>query len=581
MKGIGYALEAMMASVIVFLFIFGAVEISNPDQDWNDYQRQVSSQDMTYVIKESGKLSSFLKRGETGTLQNTLTQISDRDMEVSGAVSNLPISQIDIGYFTVPDKRKSQNIVQVTSGDRCDGDLNELRKFSESGGIWRTEGDLETKYGVRLYFANTNPTGAEDFEASTGFDTLWVDNGTQQCQFSSDDGPFYLDQIFYWGDNNTGDPSNFYEFHKIDTDTGDSTFYRASQAYNISKILSRRMNGIETSTYMDMTDFEEISNTDYSLLVFPERDSLSEIDSNYNEVISHLISDPVLLLMNPEETDVQNNQLLADSGLGWIDTNYKSSYTSGDSVDAAFSSERTSLDLQTIYRGLEGQPTFEIVPPGKVVSNTSDHLEASRTLYSPSLSYNFSDWNRKITGMTSHSNPETSCDAYEGTVNFNEAGNIDVLNVGLGPDCPSSWDSRGLLFDFDGDGTYESDLYLNGERVIIANRQYAIDLSYNSGSDTYSDDSVKFIALGQENVELMPHTSSFNGFNGDSIALLGYDDRYTENQRKAVTSSIYWLVKDNVRFEGREDPEVVSTSVLGSINEQVYMPYELNFRWSE
>jgi hypothetical protein len=581
-KGLGYALEAMMASVIVFLFIYGAVEVSSPDQNWNDYQRQIAAEDLTYTMKESGKLNSFMKRGETGTLQNSMALISDRDMEVSGAISNLPISQIDIGYFTVPDKRIDQNIVEVGSGDRCNGDLQDIEEFAETDEIYRTDGNLEDNYGVRLYFANTNPTGVEDAEASAGFDSLWVDNGTEQCQFASEDGPHYLDQMFYWGDDNTPEDSNYYEFNEIDVDSGSSTFYRASQAHNISDILSEEVNGIATSTSMDMTDFDEMSTTDYSLIIFPERDSLSEIDSNYDQVISHLVSNPVLLLMNPEENDIENNQLLDDAGLSWIDTGYQSSYSGGE-VSAAFSSERKSLDLQTVYTGLDGSPNFDMVPPGKVVSNTTDHLEASRMLYSPSLSYNLSEWNDQVNGMNSHSNPETSCNAFEGTANFHGYGNVDVLNVGLGPNCPpeNNWQTRGLIIDFEGDGYSDNELHLNGERVIVENRQYAIDLSYNSGSDTYSEDSVEFIALGQDNVELMPNTASFNGYDGDRLAMLGHQNSYSENQRKAVSSAIYWLVKDEVRFEGREDPKAVSTSVLGGIDGRAYMPYEVNLRWSE
>lgn len=264
-KGLGYALEAMMASVIIFLFIFGTVEVTSPDQDWNDYQRELAAQDLTYSMKASGKLTSFLKRGETGTLQTAFSEISDRDMETSGAVSNLPISHADIGYFTVPDKRENQSITQVDSNDRCYNDLQELERFANaSDPIYRTENsELEDEHGVRLYFANTNPTGVEDVEASSGYDTLWVDKGEKECQFSSEDGPFYLDQIFYWGNQSSGDPSDFYEFNEIDAENSEeATFYQATQAYNISQTFQDEVNGIRTSTSLDMVDFEEIDSSD-------------------------------------------------------------------------------------------------------------------------------------------------------------------------------------------------------------------------------------------------------------------------------------------------------------------------------
>lgn len=567
-KGLGYALEAMMASAIVFMFIFGAVEVSNPDQDWDDFQREVASQDLTRSMKASGHLTSFLSRGELGSLQTSITEISDRDMEVSGAVSNLPISQIDIGYFAVQDKRENQDIVKVDSGDRCHGELQELKRFAETSEIYRTSGGLEEDYGVRLYFANTNPKGVE--VDTSGFDTLWVDNGTQQCQFSSSDGPFYLDQIFYWGDSENSDPSDFFEFHSIDTGAGESTFYKASQPRRIQNILNQEVNGIETSTHVDMVDFNEIENSDYSILIFPERDSLPDINSNMDTVISHLVSKPVLLLMNPEEDDLDSG-LLEETGFEWIDTD-RSGYGSG-AVDAAFSSERPSLDIKTLYLGLDGDPNFQLYPPGKVVSNTSSRLEASQTIYSSSTKYDFSEWDRSVTGMSPGGTNPTDCsDSYEGTVDFEDSSPIDFLNIAVGDSC----NSRALIFDFNGSG-YDSDFYLNGESVKVANREYSIDL-VGCGTEGECAD---FKAQGQQNIELMPNTASFKTFNGDQLALLGHNHTYNEDQRKTVASSIYYLLNNEVRFEGRVQPEEVSTSAIGGIKEDVYMPYKINLRWSE
>lgn len=582
-KGLGYALEAMMGSVLIFLFIFGTVEVTSPNQDWNDYQRELAAQDLTYSMKSSGKLTSFLKRGETGTLQTAFAEISDRDMETSGAVSNLPISHADIGYFTIPSKRLNQSITEVQAGDRCHGDLGELRRFTNASDppIYRTENsDLEATHGVRLYFANTNPTGVEDAEASAGYDTLWVDNGTKQCQFAASDGPFYLDQIFFWGDQSSGDPSEFYEFNEIDADTSEeSTFYQATQAYNISQTFNEEVNGIRTSTHTDMVDFEEIDSSDYSILIFPERDSIDRIDaapSNENILISHLVSDPVLFLANPTESHIDSG-FFSRTGFDWIGTSYESAY-GGGAVDADFSSTRSSLDMRTLYTGLNGNPTFQMYPPGKVVSNTSSRLEASRTLYSPSLSYDLSEWNRSVTGMTPGGPDPAGCsDSTTGTVNFVENPPMDFANIAVGSNSTDSCFNRALMFDLNNSGTIDSDIYVNGERIKVANREYAIDI-VDCGTEGECAD---FIALGQQNVELMPHTASFDGFNGDKLALLGYDSVYTDSQKKIIASSVYWLLRGQTRFEGRSEPDEVSTKAMGGINEQVYMPYQINLRWSE
>ena len=581
-KGLGYALEAMMASVVIFLFIFGAVEVASPSQDWNDYHREIAAQDLTYSMKASGKLTSFLKRGETGSLQTAFAEISDRDMEASGAVSNLPIAHADIGYFTVPGKRQGQSITEVQSGDRCYGDLEELQRFANaSDPIYRTENSaLEAAHNVRLYFANTNPTGVEGVTASSGYDTLWVDNGTQQCQFASSDGPFYLDQVFMWGNESSGDPNDFYEFNEIDADISEeSTFYQATQAYNISRTFREEVNGIKTSTSTDMVDFEEIDGSDYSILIFPERDSITEINSGSNEdiLIDHLVSDPVLFLANPTETQI-NTGFFERTGFDWIGTGYESAY-GGGAVDADFSPTRPSLDMRTLYTGLNGNPSFQMYPPRKVVSNTSSRLEASRTVYSPSLSYDLSEWNRSVTGMTSGGPDPAGCgDSNRGTVDFVEhSPPIDFANIAVGSNNTDSCFNRAVMFDFNNSGTIDSDIYVNGERIKVANREYAIDI-VDCGTE---GECANFIALGQQNVELMPHTASFEGFNGDKIALLGYNNAYTDSQQKIIASSVYWLLRGQTRFEGRSDPEEVTTVAMGGINEQVYMPYEINLRWSE
>ena len=580
-KGIGYALEAMMASVVIFLFIFGTVEVTSPDQDWNDYQRELAAQDLTYSMKASGKLTSFLKRGETGSLQTAFAEISDRDMEASGAVSNLPISHADIGYFTVPDKRENQSITEVESGDRCHDDLNELERFANaSDPIYRTEdSELADTHDVTLYFANTNPTGVEDAKASAGYDTLWVDNGTQECQFASEDGPFYLEQIFFWGDSNTSEPNDFYEFKGIDTDTSEEArFYQATQAHNISQTFNKEVNGIRTSTSTDMVDFEEIDGTDYSILIFPEDDSITEINSGTNEdiLISHLVSDPVLFLANPDESEIDNG-FFDRTGFDWIGTGYESAY-GGGAVDADFSPRRSSLDMRTLYTGLNGDPSFQMFPPEKVVSNTSSRLEASRTLYSPSLSYDLSEWNRTVTGMSPGGpDPEGCGDSYTGTVNLVESPPMDIANIAVGRNSTDSCFNRALMLDLNNSGTIDSDIYVNGERIKVANREYAIDL-VDCGTE---GECAGFIALGQQNVELMPNTASFDGFNGDNLALLGYNDVYTQSQKKIIASSVYWLLRGQTRFEGRSEPDEISTVAIGGIDEQVYMPYEINLRWSE
>ena len=591
-KGIGYALEAMMATIILVLFAVGAVEVTSPDQDWPEYQREIAAQDLTYSMQTSGKLENFASRGEMGSFQNAVTTISDRDLEASGAVSDLPLYELSIGYFVRPDKRIEQDISEVGPGDACSGDLSELERSVDdpSDPIYKTDSPLPRDYNVTLYFANTNPN--DNPATVDDYDTLWVDNGTQ-CQFASEDGPFYIDEMFFWGDRDQGSkPNDYYTFKGIDVSSGEASLYNATQGEAIKSVMEEGINGVETSVEFDAVNFDDIEDEEYDALIFSEREALSKINENDNLRIleDHLISNAVLFLMNPEESDLDSG-ILNDANLDWMDTGYEGGY-SGGLTNTTFSRQPDSAKVETFYRGQGANPSdLELRPPGKVVSNSSKKLETGRTLYSPTEDYDYTTWNRSAYGFTQidpasidgepssgcYSGGSMSSSLTEGQVDFREKPGVDVLNAEIG----SCSGDRAVKLDLDSDGDYDGDLYLNGEAFTVEGVQYFVDIE--GACPDYGDGvCVDFIAAGNAAAELLPHTTNYDSFNGNGrLGLIGYEPDYSREQNQMIVSAIHWMTGSTNSFEGLEDPGNIDTVARGSVDEEIYMPYEINFRWSQ
>lgn len=602
-KGLGYALEAIVAMLTILIFSLGALQISGPEQDWSSYQREVAAHDLTYSMEATGHTESFLKRGETGSLQTAMTTISDRDMEVSGLLSQLPVNELSIGYYTLTGNREIQDLSTVDSGDPCDGDLDELQDFS-SDPIIKSEAssDPHSEHSITVYFGNTNSTSSS---LRPGYDALWVDNGTQ-CQFGADEGPYYLDEIFFWGDKDTTSRNDYYDFKSINWDgsTGSAEFYNATQAVNLTDSMTPGPNDIKTDISMDLVDSSTLDSEDFDITIFRERQALTEVVSDY-DLMSDLIEEgSVMFMMDLQQSDISNYEFLERTGVSWIDLNYQGGYSGGD-ADAAFSSESDSIKVETYYTGLEGSDNFQLNPPGKVISNTTDDLRPSRTIYSNAARYDSSDWQRNDTDMASIApssepdRPESQCysnyDASseyplsEGTITFPNSNQVGIISAKLGSNSQACNNliERGLKFDFNDDGDYESDLYLNGENVEISGVQYFIEANIDPATHSncgYWGECVNFIPSIQDSgdfVELMVTRDRFQNMSGNRFALTGYQDQYSEDQDKALASTMFWLAQGEQSFEGTSDPGNVDSRSFGSVDGPAYLPYSVYLRWSE
>jgi len=132
---------------------------------------------------------------------------------------------------------------------------------------------------------------------------------------------------------------------------------------------------------------------------------------------------------------------------------------------------------------------------------------------------------------------------------------------------------RSLSIDLDNDGIYTEEgegPFFSGERIILESKSYTIDAT--------SSNSAEFVFSGNSNPEIVNYRSSFEGFRGDRLARLAYQEDYSEDSMKLISSTAYWLLGDTTQF-GNRDESSVSTTVLGSINQNVYMPYKVSLRW--
>lgn len=565
-KGAGYTIEAVLVSLILFTFSFGAVEMPEGN-DWSEYRDEISARDLTFMIKKSGDLDKYLKNSNVEGVQTQLNEISGSNMQVSGTVENLPLNEIRVGFHKPPSKIHINNTVPVQSGDRCDGNLVSLESNSEYP-IRRTDSEyLENYHDTRLYFGDTDSEEPGGYNGQRDYDAVWVDNGTK-CVFEEEEGPYNFDDIFLWG--NTSDPdSTYYEFKKYDNVTEEFTVYEAEKASQIKKAMDSPVNGIETDSVINTVNFSSDGLSTYDILVFQNNETLPRIQSYSDRLESLATNTSMLFMMNMTESDTEY-PLIEKIGFKWTKMNLPSASTHR----ATFSNYGTSEDIESYFLGLSGQQSdVSLKPGGKVISN-QESTETSRddVLFARNIQYDPSPLeDSKTTGWSSISGP---CgDEFETTFSIPEENystdNIQVQNIDT--DINSCNGPRGLKIDRNGDSEY-SGPYLEDEIVKINGRRYSPDISNPTNA--------KLEFAGSRKVELVNHRQTLQNMTGRRAARISYEDNYEQNDIKVITSTLYWLRGDTTQFEASDSSSTVSTTAIGGISNKIFMPYKLEMRWA-
>lgn len=314
-KGAGYSIELIISIFVLLAFAAGSFDIPE-NQNWSSYQDNVAAQDISYTLKKTGHVTHFLKNTEIGSLQTAVHSLSARNLEVSGTISNLPILDTSVGYSVLPNNQyRNQGLQGVTD---CSGDLDELDEEIQSGvPIRQTDpvNSRQSEHEVTLYVGDTDPRVSGGFNGQTDYDTVWVDNKTK-CQFTSEEGPYYIDEFFLWGNTTDDNLDTYYDIKGIAS--SNLELFKADQPAAMKQTLSQRMNGIDTRTSVSTFDLDNADLSNYEVTVFRREQALNEIQNNRQKVEDFMEHGSVLMLMNLDESTTDNNNFVQDIGLEWM-----------------------------------------------------------------------------------------------------------------------------------------------------------------------------------------------------------------------------------------------------------------------
>jgi len=568
-KGAGYSIEAILASLILFGFALNAVQVTGYE-GWSEFQREIAAKDISYVLKETGNLETFLKNSDTGALQSTATAISDVDMSVSGTVEDLPIKELQLGFHKRPPDIHWNDTVSVADDDFCDGDLDELEDVSEAS-VRRTQngsGTLEDRYGVRLYLVDSDPSIPGGFNGQVDYDSLYVDNGTR-CVFRTEEGPYYLDDIFYWGNKTDADDGKFFDFKQYVDSSNEINIFEANRAVRFDKTLSKQLNGIDTDTSVDTFNFSTADIADNDVLVFTDSESLDLIQDNALYFKNYMNQGSALFLMNLTETDLDYD-IMEDIGFQWFDrprTSNPSRYT------PAFSQYSNSQVMETYFMGLDSESSeVSLGPGGRVISGQGPtQTSGDDLLFARNSQYNVSALDGEKSTAYTWSTINTGQPCTDTETSFTFYGEVhDVRNLDLAKDPSDCGEIRGLMIEQG--GSFKGP-YLEDEVVIIDGRRYVPRIQDSNNA--------RFVFAGTDKIELINHRTVFENMTGERIARTSFEEDFSEADRDMLASLIYWLRGDTVRFTGGAGSTSIATSIYGGINEDVYMPYTVKMRWED
>jgi hypothetical protein len=594
-KGIGYAIESLIAVATVLIFIFGSLQIPD-NQDWDSFRRQASADDLTYAIQDSEYMNHALSEGEIGSVQTAFSTITERNVEISGLVSNLPINENRVAFYTKPSRRHLLGIEEVNGG--CEGDLEEITQDSEEPPLRVNGSELGTPYDDEtLYFGDLDPNQVGN-NGKTDYDTVWVDNRTD-CQFAEDEARYFIDDFIKLG------PHNF-DIERINASLDEVELYNATQTVRFRDMLNRPVNDIKAFTTVDSADFNEVDSTDYNVLVLRTDEAVEEVNGPARDVVEdHLQQGSVLVMADLNSDNFNGGDFMKEAGFKYIGVPYSASYSGGE-VSGNFTSEEASQDIQSYFRGFRGQRNAISLKSPRVISNSDDKIQSTESIINSEEKYELSQWNRGTTSM-SDDNPgaypgkpdsecygTTSSSLTSDSLQFpdgEDPGSAEdtheVLNVELGasPSYCATNNTRAVMVDVDRDGDFQDadeGPILNNGRIDIADRPYAVRIRFASINPLCGEGQcLDFIYVGDRDVELIPFRQNLGDVGGDRIALSSYESRFEEEDRKIISSTVHWLRGDQLAFTGRNEPVSISTSTYSSIRNETYIPYEVNLRWSK
>lgn len=569
-KGVGYSIEAILSAVILFTFAFGAVTPPQA-QEFSQFQDEVAARDLTHMIKITGDLNKLLSNSNTGGIRSEISSVSAKNLGVSGTLKNLPVDETRIGFHTMPSETHTNNTELIQSGDRCEGDLTSLDARSEEP-IIRADisQELVDRHTAYVYFGDSDPLVPSGYNGQQDYDTLWVDNGTR-CVFPPSAGPYNINDIFLWGNTSDSD-SRYYEFKNINVSENEFTVYEADNAFDVRETMESELNGIDTDTLVNTVNFSSPDIYEYDIMVFQENETINRFNP-YNNLVDEIASNTsMLFMMNMTQADAQND-FIRDVGFKWTPM----TYSSISDYRATFSAYGNSDNIESYFLGMGGDPRdISLKPGGQIISNQGS-TEASRDdlLYARNVRYSSNQLDGEkdpSSSWSSTSGPFSSCNNRE--ADFSIPGpdyssrTVPVKNIYVNSSCGL----HALKLDVDGSSGYEVGPVLTDEIVEVFGRRYSPSISGPN------DATLEFV--GSKKVELVNHREGLNNISGEKAARIAYESSYEEDDLKMIASTIYWLREDTSTFEATDEGSYVSTKLVGGIQNQIFLPYRLDLRWS-
>lgn len=575
-KGIGYTLEGFLALLTILIFAISTISAPQPTQDWNEFQEEVTAQDITHTLKTTGHLDQMIKRGETGSIATSAYELSDRSMQISGNLENIPIEEKSIGFHIISDDEITDLETQTISSlnDQCEGQLGEIDSEHE---IRRTVNQI---HDTHLYFADTDPRNASGFDGEINYDTFWVDNSTR-CQFQTSDGPFYENDFFFWGDRE--DEENNGEHYKMEHITDDGSEFDvhfATQIVNIRDEMKKPVNGIQTD--IDFNTFRFVSTEqeeleEFDAIVFRETESLNYLDNNRDIFDEYIQDNSMLALMNLEDHHLDNQ--LSFTGLQWIDLEEEQAVENAEFTD--FSESRR---VEMLFQSQSGELDNLDLEPGGSISSAHDTYTSSDNLVGSDGTYDTDEWNAANFNLEEIDSedvpagtPDSECDEHrEGVLEFPEE-DYYVVSTHLG-DCDDIW---GVSIDLNDDGDFEESdegPFVNGDSLVVDSRSYGVIIHPETHEDCEQGECVEFVFNGDNNYELVNYKTSFEELETYRFARMSYQEDYNDEELKLISSLLFWMT-DRPNSFGADGASVTSISVPGLIENKTVVPYRLYLRW--
>lgn len=573
-KGAGYLIESIVSVLVLLIFVAGSYSAVGDSYDWVGFEQKAAASDLTYTLKKTEHLDRFVENGETGAIRGVSSSLLNRRMTPAGSVKGLPTGSYQVGVYIDSDGSDTEtdtSLQEVTSGDRCSGDLEEIQP--DDGDIVRTGagGYVESTHGIRLYFADADPgtSGTEDLD----YDSVWVDNGST-CQFTRDEGPYRLNDFITLEDTT-------YKFNRIES-PGEPDF-AVFQKSELSHELSQDFKQFESGE-IDVRRFNFSSQlNNYDVLIFKDQNNLDDINSNEAELLDYMRDGKAIFAMSLQQSDL-NSGFLSETGLKWIDLPVNTV-----SEDEMFGDGERGRKAESYFNQL-GFTTSEvsISPDGKIGSGMEYYARETQILASSAHTYDRTLWDAENESMVDENNPpagtpSSDCsDAYrKGNFTFpsgvSGSEELRAYNVKLsGTGCTDF--QFGVAIDKKGDGSGNPDgdvrdegegVHLNNGFVKINGRLYEVEIN--------AHEEVRFDYVGDERTEIISYVNDLETQSSEGFARFPSIEGSDSQEYIGVLSSLTFMMLEDERGFGPERSSSTTTSAAGKTDDGDV--FSVNLRW--